>query len=487
MRRCLLALAVVLGSAAGAVVACSPVSNNDAFNCQSDGQCNAAAGGACTQSPSGTSFCAYPSGSCDNGLAFGDTAGVNAGQCVSATMGPMAPIDGAVAPLDAFKQLDGSDSFCYGSASDLQVCLPSSDTGSDRTLTGTIYSHGGTVNGTTVTSSCDSVVTSPAPSSLEFCVVSGHNLTLNNLTIEDPSGTTPIVFVAAGSITITGTVEGNSDHGHSAVGPGAFANTTCTTAKGDDNSQGAGGGAGGTFGTQGGNGGEGGANNGATGGGAATQVSSSAGAQISAGCGGGSGGQGNKDGNNNGAPGKAAFSGGVVYLIAINGIDIEGSLDVSGEGGGGGGEAAAGGGGGGTGGFVGLAAPQLTINGFVYANGGAGGGGADLDLATKKGPIVFVQHQYGGTGDDGGSDKADGGNAGGQFAGDGGDQPGTAMAPGGAGHDGKQSQVQGANGAGGGGGGGAGGEGVIWTVGSPQITNPTHLIGVVVQRTDAPG
>src|SRR5580692_5990393 len=186
-------MAFVLAGTAG--VACSPAAN-DAFNCEGDGQCNAALGGTCTQAQGGNSFCAYPSPTCDggSGLAFGDTAGASAGQCVSSTMGPTV-IDGSTAlQLDAFRQLDGPGTQCFGSDSDLQICLPAMAVTDDKTLTGTVYSHGGTVNGKTVTSICDSAATSPG--GIELCVVAGHDLTLNDLTIEDPVGSFPIVFVA---------------------------------------------------------------------------------------------------------------------------------------------------------------------------------------------------------------------------------------------------------------------------------------------------
>ncbi len=117
------------------------------------------------------------------------------------------------------------------------------------------------------------------------------------------------------------------------------------------------GGAGGSFAGKGGDGGQG--TDGMAGGVAA-------GAQLAkfrGGCGGANGGN-----NNLGGPG-----GGAVYLIS-NAVTVSGSIRATGGGGRAGG-VSGGGGGGGSGGYIGIDAANVIINGILSATGGGGGGG----------------------------------------------------------------------------------------------------------------
>ncbi len=306
---------------------------------------------------------------------------------------------------------------CHGGGGLLEICL--ADPVDDLDLSGTIDTDSSPLCATDVTSGGTGV-----------CVVAGHAISIAQNATVDGDGSRPLVLVSLTTITIAGTLDAASHRfGESSSnrGPGFdFAGCTQLARPGSQ-----GGGGGGSFIGLGGAGGDPGPN--------------PAGATMAAdtlhgGCPGADGGPSNG--------GRNGVGGGAVYLIADGAIEIGGTINASGSSG-----AApednsvGGGGGGGSGGMIGLAAPDVTIGGTVFANGGGGGeGGASGSQASSgKDPSQGGP----GTGGSGGA------------GGDGGDGAGGATLVGGAGGAGTAGTI--------GGGGGGGGAGAIRVFGS--LTN----------------
>lgn len=212
---------------------------------------------------------------------------------------------------------------------------------------------------------CDQVVT--LGSGLEVCVVAGSSISVSGAATLRAIGPRPLVLVAAGPITIDGTVSVSSQR-TGATGAGAQASCIGQIAP-QNSGGGAGGGAGGSYGGQGGAGGTGNLDGATASGGLAAAPAIPI--TPRGGCPGGRGGSG---GGANTAAGGAG--GGAVYLIATEPITITGAITANGAGGSGGVATDGGGGGGGAGGLVGFDAPVVAISGTVTANGGGGGEGA---------------------------------------------------------------------------------------------------------------
>jgi hypothetical protein len=277
-----------------------------------------------------------------------------------------------------------------------------------------------------------------------LCLVMATDMTiLSGMTIT-ARGSRPLVLVAMGTLTLSGTVDVSS---HAGGITGASANdASCATTTGGQPQQAAsntsGGGAGGSFGSAGGTGGApGGAQQGALPG---ASVEGTELTTVRGGCPGGDGGH-----DHDGHFGAGGASGGAVYLMATTKIYLKGGqILANGARGSGGAFANAadfpGGGGGGAGGLVMLDSPNIELqSGVMMASGGGGGGGqgggaspgANGGEPTATAPLAPA-----------------GGGPGGTMAGSGGFGSSlSAPGPGGGGID-----TTGAGGAGGGGGGGAG-------------------------------
>jgi len=415
-------LALTAGLLAAALTGCSPFGGSAAFVCTSGDQCDAQGQGTCQ--PNGS--CSYPDSSCMSGERYGDNSGTNSNVCVGEE--PVGPDGGGDGP---------TQKVCYGSTSGLvRPCFPSAPSG-DITLQAAID--------TTNDPMCSKTVTD-VPAGL--CVITGANITVASGTIVAATGTKPLVLVATGMITVSGALNASSYHATTApyattqTGAGADPMNGCLAAGAPGVS---GGGAGGTFTELGGAGGGGnGGSAGGTAGGPQATVALRGGCrgQNALGAGGGRGGRG----------------GGAVYFIAST-INIDGTINASGEGGGlgvSGGNA--GGGGGGSGGLIGFDAATITNNGLVFANGGGGGegsGGGQSGLPGLDATGVGVA-----TGGAGGSPGGNGGNGG---------AGGTA--------GGTKTGGNGATAGADGGGGGGGGTGVIkvyggGTLGGQYSPNP---------------
>ena len=268
------------------------------------------------------------------------------------------PGDGA---HDAHDALPGQDAMpdaamCFGSGT-YRVCLTALPSQSVA-LTGTVS--------TADTATCSTAAHWVAASQPDVCFIVGASISANNVTAV---GTRPIVLVATGSISFSGTFDVSSHRIGPVLGAG-FRQTGCdpaTPAVLDVN--GGGGGAGGTFGTIGGNGGTG--RPGATGAQAATVGTIDV---LSGGCFGSAGARGGGAGNA-GIPGPG---GGALYAVAGTSIML-GSAVLAANGGGAGNPTTRWGGpGGGSGGMIVLHAPVITSsNAFLVANGGGGAAGAD--------------------------------------------------------------------------------------------------------------
>jgi hypothetical protein len=304
---------------------------------------------------------------------------------------------------------------------------------------------------------CDRVepATSSQPS---LCLVMATDMTIMAGTTISAHGSRPLVLVAMGTLTLSGTVDVSSRAGGAT---GAAANdASCTTSNGGLPQEAAantsGGGAGGSFGTAGGDGG-------APGNGVAV-VAEPAVANVTRVRGGCRGGDGGHDHDDNFGAGGA--SGGAVYLMATAKIDLKGGEILANGAAGGGGEAQSvsdvpGGGGGGAGGLVMLDSPNIVLeNAIVMASGGGGGGGQGVGAspgltggeATATAPLAPASGGPGGT-------MAGSGGFGSSLS-----TPG----PGGGGLDGETT-----GGAGGGGGGGAGVIRIFGPVtGTSQIVPP---------------
>jgi hypothetical protein len=222
---------------------------------------------------------------------------------------------------------------------------------------------------------CDRVE-APADGQPSLCVVMATDMTIMSGATIRATGSRPLVLVAMGTLTVSGSVDVSS---HAAGTTGAAANDVSC----DPNTGGlpqaaaantSGGGAGGSFGGTGGTGGApGGASDGAH---AGPTVDGSQLMQVRGGCPGGIGGV-----DHDGGFGASGASGGAVYLMATTMIVLkDGVILANGAAGGGGRTSIAGdfpgGGGGGSGGLVMLDSPNILLqNAVVMASGGGGGGG----------------------------------------------------------------------------------------------------------------
>jgi hypothetical protein len=452
------------------ITACSPFNGGEQFHCQNDGDCGA--GGMCAIGD----LCAFPNSACpDPGLAYGDSAGPLSGMCVPPVGittdanpgGPDPMADAFVVPPDA-----PPTSECEGDQTVMSICIGVPQP--DRDFTGkTLLSHGDIFD----SSDCDFTITLPdsgtqckgsacSQNGPQLCVIQGHNITLSNTTLRDPTGSRPLVFVATGDITVSGPVDATTKRGKTAA-PGA-ATGNCMSASARDNSGGGGGGGGGSYGSSGGNGGKG---DGDNGNGGSTQSVPESFTTVRSGCHAGDGAD-SDDGVYAGRGGDGGFSGGVVYLIAKGNIHINAVIDLSGMGGGGGG-VASGGGGGGPGGFLGLDGKTVSINAQIIANGGAGGGGAGAGIVSRQGNKTHLDDpQDGSSGQSGSTNLAIGGN-GGTGGGKGGNGTDAQNGTGGEGSD--------SSGTGAAGGGGGGGQGIVWLVGT-MITGQSNIFAVPVAK-----
>lgn len=195
------------------------------------------------------------------------------------------------------------------------------------------------------------------------------------------TGQHPLLIAAEGQIVVRGLIDaasrGTSRGGGSRVVP-------CSNLiDGASNDSGTGGGAGGSFRGRGGNGSYGDEDPGVAGGVGATPVPSPT--EVRGGCDGGRGGPDTSSGTNGRAVG--GLGGGAIQLSARLGITVSGVIHAGGGGGRGApANTASGGGGGGSGGFVGLDAPSILVDGATLAaNGGAGGGSAPFAGAGTAG------------------------------------------------------------------------------------------------------
>ena len=224
-------------------------------------------------------------------------------------------------------------------------------------------------------------------------------------------GDHPLVIAGWDTIDVAGTIDVSSTL---AGEPGAGAlNNNCNAAgEGEDQTGGGGGGGGGGgagMGDDGGDGGDGDDGNAAKG--AKGAKLGNAPANVRGGCPGGRGGSGDRvDGSGVGGEG-----GGALQLTAQNSITVSGVLHAGGSGGdgadgNGNADRRSGGGGGGSGGFLGLEAPNITLqnNAILAANGGGGGGGCDNNAADpgqdgQPGAVeaAFGDHEGGGSGNGG--------------------------------------------------------------------------------------
>jgi hypothetical protein len=231
---------------------------------------------------------------------------------------------------------------------------------------------------------------------MEVWLVEAFTLAADTHLVVD--GSRPFAIVAAGAVTIAGSIE---------VQAGARTVVQCGESagkNGNDNGSGGGGGGGGGFQRPGQVGGTGGANGGN---GGATQTIPDV---LIGGCPGGDGG-----GGPNGGP-VGALGGGAIHVAAKTEIQIlsnGGRINAGGRGGRGADSdsGGAGGSGGGSGGMIWLQAPTIQIAGALAANGGGGGEGTsgsnDGQPGSRGGPSAIAASGGGGR-DSNGGDGGDG-------------------------------------------------------------------------------
>lgn len=210
-------------------------------------------------------------------------------------------------------------------------------------------------------------------------IPSGKLISVSGLTVASGSvlrvnGTIPLVVASWTDITISGTININSDATETGAGSNPSDCAVHAATPGADSGLGASGGGGGGFRGDGGDGGAG------DGGGRGQGGTAIAAPLLLGGCAGANGGTGD-------APGGAGGSGGgAIQLTARLAITITGTVHAGGAGGGlgmgaGGGDGG-GGGGGGSGGMIGLEGATVTFGSgaILAANGGSGGqGGGNND------------------------------------------------------------------------------------------------------------
>lgn len=203
-----------------------------------------------------------------------------------------------------------------------------------------------------------------------LCVVFARSITVEEGVTLRAFGPRPLALVAAGVVTIRGTIDVSSKRLVPAE-PGA-GSRTCVHQQAPGNDAGGGGGAaGGSMAARGGDGGAGDTD----GAGAATQrglsgaITAQPATTLVGGCHGQTGGNGDEPGGNGG------LGGGAVYVRGASVLFASGSAVRAAGAGGTGGGADAGGGGGGSGGVIYLETPLLTPSGLLLATGGGGGQG----------------------------------------------------------------------------------------------------------------
>jgi hypothetical protein len=308
------------------VTACNPFGGSE-FSCTSDMQCGT---GKCENG-----FCAFADPICPSGYRYGDLAGGMSNTCVGGTGGPDAKVF-----MDAHLPMDGV--YCYGTGFGAS-CFVMPPTGSVDLTPQTFV--------TDASAMCSSSVMGNPP----WCVIAAADITIN-AGLFSATGTKPLVLVATGSITVTGTLDASTKRGgQTGAGSVTTSSSLCDPGTAPGNN---GGGAGGTFAFSGGTGGNGGGSPGAV---KPTNA-------MRGGCPG-------EDGKS-GTFGAKGFGGGAVYLIAGTQIMVTGAINASGAGGSAGQSGGGGGGGGGSGGLVGLDAPAVMSTGFIFANGGGGAEGS---------------------------------------------------------------------------------------------------------------
>lgn len=197
---------------------------------------------------------------------------------------------------------------------------------------------------------------------VEVCAIVRGSIDIATAATLRVIGPRPLVLASMSTISVLGVIDVSSVLGKPA-GAGANPNACLPIVPPGSSA----GGNGGSFGGAGGDGGNGGA----------TSPPPVAVTEIRGGCPGGLGG-GNLQ--------PAGAGGGAVYLVARDGIVVDGRINASGAGGSGNTNTnSAGGAGGGAGGLIGLDAPAISGSGTMFANGGGGGGGGGLFGEGKPG------------------------------------------------------------------------------------------------------
>ena len=214
-----------------------------------------------------------------------------------------------------------------------------------------------------------------------YCVIAGTDLSISSVRV---TGSIPLVVIATGTLTVTGTLDAASHTDLDMLpGPGNDPELACnygTGPQGGNNTETRGGG-GGSFG---GPGGYGGLRQGQSpdvvtpSGKPGDPIVLAAPTVLRGGCRG-------QDGNT--APiSIGGLGGGAVYLVGGTSINIEATAAINASGAGGhGGAALRGGAGGGSGGMIVLEAPMVNVLGRVFANGGGGGEGGGTGTAGDNG------------------------------------------------------------------------------------------------------
>ena len=296
-------------------------------------------------------------------------------------------VTGDAAP-DRDGSVDAPSKVCYGASNGLvRPCFLSAPTG-DLTLPLAID--------TTNSLLCSTDVMD-VPAGL--CVIARANITVPGGTVA-VTGDRPLVLVATDTISVTGILDAASHRSttdqdqNGRTGPGADPPDNCAQGTLPGVS---GGGSGGTFVALGGTGGLG------NGGGAGGTVGGPQPIALRGGCRG-------QNATGLAITAQGGRGGGAVYLIA-SAINIDGTINASGEGGHRGltgGDSP--GGGGGSGGLIGLDAPMIVnADGAIFANGGGGGEGSGGGVSGVPGADpTSVAPAIGGTGGGGGNGGAGG-------------------------------------------------------------------------------
>jgi hypothetical protein len=287
------------------------------------------------------------------------------------------------------------------------------------------------------------------------CLVYATSVTIESQGSLTATGSRPLALASMSTMSIEGLIDVSSLRSGQR-GPGADDARCSFAADPESDLGGGGGGAGGSFGAVAANGGTGDTNQ--DGGTDGTSLPGAAGPiatimELRGGCRGQKGGDESSTGAQGGTGG---HSGGALYLLANEHLDVVGNVRAKGAGGEGG-PVRAGGGGGGSGGLVVIESPSISIAGQISANGGGGGGGGAF---VGTAPGTPVDGQAGADGDLGTAPAAGGIGATGSTLGEG---------PGGAGGASATPSAPGGD-AGGGGGGGGGAVGVIRLIGTAAIT-----------------